>query len=70
MKSDIPSYKLPPLVFPLLFVACFVLTRWPAFQRLFSRWEIGDNSYGYLIVPLFLYLCWEKRDSFKFREFS
>jgi len=42
----------------------------PVFQKLAIQWDTGDNSYCYLIVPLFLYLCWEKKDSFKFGEFS
>jgi len=30
------------------------------FQKLFIRWGGGDNSYCYLIVPLFAYLLWER----------
>jgi len=44
----------------------FALGYWPLFQKLSIRWDSGDNSYCYLIIPLFLYLCWEKRDIFKF----
>jgi len=33
-------------------------------------WDSGDNSYCYLIVPLFLYLCWEKRGEFQFGRFT
>lgn len=57
-------------VFPLLILGSLVLGYWPLFQRLTSTWDSGDNSYGYLIIPLFLYLCWEKRDSFRFSQFS
>jgi len=34
---------------------------WPVFHKISIRWGEGDNSYCYLIVPLFLYLCWDKR---------
>lgn len=58
------------IIFPVVILACFIVGYWPAFQKLLIRWDSGDNNYCYLIVPLFLYLCWEKRKSFRFREFS
>ena len=48
----------------------FLLGFFPVLENLFIRWGAGDNSYCYLIVPLFGYLCWEKRTDFKFGEFS
>ncbi len=42
----------------------------PFLQRLLLSWDSGDNSYGYLVIPLFLYLCWEKRNTFHFGQFS
>jgi len=57
-------------LFPLLILGGLVLGYWPLFQRLIITWGSGDNSYGYLIIPLFLYLCWEKRDSFRFSQLS
>ena len=48
----------------------FIFAFWPAFQKLAIRWSSGDNSYCYLIVPLFLYLCWEKTNSFGFSVLS
>lgn len=38
----------------------------PTIRKLFIRWNSGDNSYCYLIPPLFFYLCWEKRKTFNF----
>lgn len=58
------------ILFPLLLVGCLVLGYWPLLQRLISTWDSGDNSYGYLVIPLFLYLCWEKREAFRFGQFS
>lgn len=58
------------LVFPLLILGCLVLGYWPLLQRLIITWDSGDNSYGYLVIPLFLYLCWEKRASFRFGQLS
>lgn len=54
----------------LLTLVCFILAFWPAFQKLIKQWSSGDNDYCYLIIPLFLYLLWERRDSFEFGEFS
>ncbi len=50
--------------------ALFLLGFFPVLEKLLIRWGSGDNSYCYLIVPLFGYLCWEKRADFKFGEFS
>ena len=41
---------------PLVILTCFAIAYWPAFQKLEKQWSAGDNSYCYLIVPLFLYL--------------
>ncbi len=48
----------------------FLLGFFPALQKINIRWGEGDNSYCYLIVPLFLYLCWEKRKDFQFGQFT
>ena len=46
---------------PLVILTCFAIAYWPAFQKLVKQWSAGDNSYCYLIVPLFLYLLWDMR---------
>jgi exosortase D (VPLPA-CTERM-specific) len=58
-----------------LFIAAAItlillLSLFPILQKLQIQWSSGDNSYAYLIVPLFIYLCWEKKASFRFGEFS
>ena len=55
---------------PVIITAVFILAFIPVFQKLAIRWDSGDNSYCYLIVPLFIYLCWEKRNEFHFEQFS
>jgi exosortase D (VPLPA-CTERM-specific) len=62
--------KLLNLSLPVAALAFFIVGYWPFFQKLVSLWDSGDNNYGYLIVPLFFYLCWEKKDSFRFADFS
>lgn len=57
-------------VIPGLLVAVLTISFYPVFQKLMIRWDSGDNSYCYLIVPLFLYLCWEKKKDFHFGQFS
>jgi exosortase D (VPLPA-CTERM-specific) len=54
----------------MMFLGGLVIGFWPLFQRLVIIWNTGDNSYGYLVVPLFFYLCWEKKNSFSFGQFS
>jgi exosortase D (VPLPA-CTERM-specific) len=41
-----------------------------AIKNLNIQWDNGDNSYCYLIIPLFIYLCWEKKDNFRFDEYE
>jgi exosortase D (VPLPA-CTERM-specific) len=55
---------------PLVILTSFAISYWPVFRKLEKQWSGGDNSYCYLIVPLFLYLCWDIKDRFHFREFS
>ncbi len=58
------------VIFIATILMCFVLSYWPVMQKLGIRWEFEDNSYCYLILPLFIYLCWEMRGLFRFSEFS
>lgn len=57
-------------VLPVVIFACFAHEFWNILLKLDVRWGSGDNSYGYLIVPLFFYLCWERKDEFEFGRFS
>jgi exosortase A len=46
----------------VLLLASFVLLFYPVLSTLVYHWSIDDNySHGYLIVPLALYLAWERR---------
>lgn len=65
-----PNQKLLNYAFPGLILAAFVLGFLPLIQKIVMRWDNGDNSYCYLIVPLFVYLCWEKKNDFGFGRFS
>jgi len=57
-------------IFPIAILASFASAYWPVFLILEHQWSTGDNSYAYLIVPLFLYLLWERKDRLRFGEFS
>jgi exosortase D (VPLPA-CTERM-specific) len=57
------------ILLPFLVSVVFVGSWLSAFQKLFIRWGSGDNSYAYLIIPLFLYICWENRHRFDFSHF-
>jgi len=52
----------------MVLVACFIAGYWPAFQKLMIRWDNGDNNYCYLIIPLFIYLCWDRKNKFEFLD--
>jgi exosortase D (VPLPA-CTERM-specific) len=55
----------------LLLLALSVIAGfWPFIESMAQRWDTEDSNYCFLVVPLFLYLCWEKHQQFKFTEFS
>ncbi len=57
-------------ILPVLIIILFIVSFLPVLQKLALRWNNEDNSYCYLIIPLFLYLLYDKKDLFKFGEFS
>ncbi len=59
-----------PFILPLLILASFLLSYQGQLAHLTKRWHGGDNDYCLLVIPLFLYLLWERRADFHFREFS
>ena len=46
--------------FAIIILACFVLIYRTVFYKLSIRWSADDNSYCYLILPIFIYLVWSK----------
>ncbi|MCD6184212.1 MAG: hypothetical protein J7K84_00250 [Deltaproteobacteria bacterium] len=52
----------------MVLVVCFIAGYLPTFQKLLIRWDTGDNSYCYLIIPLLLYICRDKKDILIFPE--
>ena len=52
-------------ILPLVILSVFMIGYLPVFEKLLVRWEAGDNSYCYLIVPLFLYLLYDIREKRK-----
>ncbi len=62
----------PSLAYGILFLlaASIIVGFWPFIQSMIKRWDNEDSNYCFLVVPLFLYLCWEKHLQFKFSEFS
>jgi len=47
---------------PAAILICFIIAYWTSYQKMSIRWSGGDNNYCYLVVPLFLYLCWDRRN--------
>ena len=44
----------------IVILSCFVLIYRTVFYKLSIRWSTDDNSYCYLILPIFIYLVWYK----------
>ena len=71
MKSfELNNENLIKFIFPAGLLLIFLLTYFPAFSKMSIRWAGGDNNYCYLVIPLFLYLLWDRRKHFNFQEFS
>lgn len=66
MRIDTYRKILPPAALLISFLISF----WPVIQKLLLRWDNGDDNYCYLVIPVFFYLCWEKRGEFHFQEFT
>jgi len=64
----------PELLYVGLLTASFLICFWVAAGKLYLRWNTGDNNYCFLIVPLFAYLCWDRRYNrkigFRFDDYS
>jgi exosortase D (VPLPA-CTERM-specific) len=70
MAEYMNTHNAQKYILPGLIGAVYLLAFIPVFEKLGVHWNQGDNSYCYLVVPLFLYLCWEKRAEFYFDQFS
>ncbi len=55
------------ITFAITSTIAFIIAFFPALQKMVTRWNNGDNSYCYLIIPLFLFLLWEDQRSFNFK---
>lgn len=68
--SDSANVRNRSLIFFLvLIIVCFAFSYWTVFQKLMFHWNKGDNSYCYLVIPIFIYLCWERKNNFHFDQF-
>jgi len=57
----IAKYNFTKFFFPAVILLFFIFAYWTSYQKMSIRWSGGDNNYCYLVVPLFLYLCWDMR---------
>jgi EpsI family protein len=60
-NSYLLRHNLTKFLFPAVILLCFTIAYWTSYQKMSIRWSGGDNNYCYLVVPLFLYLCWDMR---------
>lgn len=58
-----------PFCFVWFVLSCLLYSYWPVLHKLNFQWSKDDNSYCFLVVPVFLYLLWEVKDDFRFGEF-
>ena len=66
MSRAATDHKTAASVFLAVTGATMLAAYWPVLEKMAIRWHQGDNSYGYLVAPLFVYLLWERRDGFDF----
>ena len=59
--SYLSKYNLTKFLFPAAILICFIIAYWTSYQKMSIRWSGGDNNYCYLVIPLFVYLLWDKR---------
>ena len=65
INQNVKKYLFLTLILGGLFYSLFADV--PKADDAVEQW---DNSYCYLILPLVIYLCWEKRKAFRFDQFS
>jgi exosortase D (VPLPA-CTERM-specific) len=58
------------IYYPVVIIMGFLISYWAAFFKMSIRWNSGDNNYCYLVVPLFIYLLYDQRNHFHFKDFS
>ena len=51
-------------------IISLIIAFWPVLRQMLEHWNRDDNSYCYLVIPIFLYICWEKRKSLQLDFFS
>ncbi len=62
--------KWEAFIFHMTALIVLLTAFWSVVQKLLLRWDTGDNSYTYAVIPIFIYLCWDIRDKFRFNELS
>ena len=67
---SIKSGKLFHMFFPMVMVLFLAIGFRDLLPKMMLQWDAGDNSYGYMIIPLVGYLLWDKRSVFQFQAFS
>ncbi len=60
-KNDLKMRTSLKYIPAVLIAAAFAVAYVPVFEKLAFRLSSGDNSYGLLILPLVVYLCWDRR---------
>jgi len=61
MVTQSNTDKVYSLLLPLCALGFFIISYYSAFYKMSQRWDGGDNNYCYLVIPLFVYLLWDKR---------
>lgn len=69
VKSDHNSHT-NSIALVIISIVCFMAAFWAALSKMQLRWANDDNSYCYLILPVFFYLCWEEKKQFQLNVFS
>ena len=62
------KYTAPVCIF--ITIAALFIAYSAILQKLVEDWSTGDNNFCYLVVPLFLYLLYDRKERFRFDQFS
>ena len=69
-EIKINQKRIVNIIFPVLIFSGFIFSYWTVLYKMTIRWSTGDNNYCYLVLPLFVYLLWDRRRRFSFAELS
>jgi EpsI family protein len=60
-EADFNTGRLIKYILPAIIFLSLIFAYWPVYQKISIHWSSGDSNYCYLVIPLFIYLLWDRR---------